>query len=57
MLPRADLLLHGRLLHFVPVFVGTGQEEDVIAQLTMEPSQHIGSRSGVGVPDVRQSLT
>ena len=46
--PRA-----GRLLHLRAVLVGTGEEEDVVAQLAMETRSDVGGRRGVGMADVR----
>ena len=52
-LKRRDALCGRRLLDLLPVFVGSGQEEDVVAGTAPVPREHVGQDGGVGVAEVR----
>ena len=50
---RRDFALGGGALHLLAVFVGTGQEEGLVADNLVEAGQNIREDCGVGVPDMR----
>jgi hypothetical protein len=54
---RRDAVRLGGALALESVFVGAGQEEDVLTQQPVPPGECVGDDRGVGVPDVRGALT
>ncbi len=51
-LQRGDACGGGGLLHFLPVLVGAGEEEDILSPETVEARQAVGDDGRVGVPQV-----
>ena len=53
---RGEALLLGGPGHLLPVLVGAGEEEDVVADQAVPAGQGVGVDRGVGVPDVGRVL-
>ena len=50
---RVDTALGGGALHLLSVFVGTGQEERLVAENLVEAGEDVREDGRVGVPDMR----
>ncbi len=52
-LKRRDTLSLRRALDFLPMFIGTGEEEDIITRKTLISCNGVGNRRAVGVTNVQ----